>query len=88
MFVETGGSEDEGLESFPPFVPPVLVETGRSDDKTVFFPPFPVEEGGVEEPTTEDKTDEAGLPTEEDETSLEEGGTAEEEFFPPSVTVI
>ena len=91
VLVETGGSEDEGLESFPPFFPPVLVETGRPDDKTVLFPPFPVEEGvggEVEEPTTEDKTEEAGLPTEEDETTLEEGGTTEEEFFPPSATVI
>lgn len=94
VLVETGGSEDEGLESFPPFFPPVLVETGSSDDETeVFFPPFPslpVEEGAggeVEESTTEDEIDEAGMPMEEDKTSLEEGGTAEVALFPPSVTV-
>ena len=90
--VETGGPEDEGLESS---FPPVLVETGSSEDETeVFFPPFPffsVEEGvggEVEESTTEDETDEAGLLMEEDKTPLEEGGTAEEALFPPSATVI
>lgn len=95
VLVETGGSEDERLESFPPFFPPVLVETGSSDDEMeVFFPPFPsfpVEEGAggeVEESTTEGETDEAGFATEEDKTSVEEGGTAEEAFLPPSVTVM
>jgi hypothetical protein len=86
---------DTTLPSLPPFFPPVLVETGSSEDETVSFPPFPplpVGEGTageVEETVGDEAVD---FRTSEAEIPLEEGGTTGEETalisFPPSVTVI